>query len=140
MKRPARPTFHLTQATDETCELPYHLALPPHCSLPLSLCRGPKARRPRPDPRSGDGRLDAHLWNHGNVYTDHDGNIRSYSDSGQRSFYDSSGWHRDTAISSSLGDRFGGLDRESWGERRALSAATASVAAAGKDSGDNRLN
>jgi hypothetical protein len=58
---------------------------------------------------------NAVAWNHGNVYTDHDGNIHGYSDSGERLNYDSSGWHRDLASSSSWGDRFGGTDRESWG-------------------------
>jgi hypothetical protein len=54
-------------------------------------------------------------WNHGNVYSDHDGNIHGYSNSGERSTYDSGGWRRDIASSSSWGDRFGGMDRESCG-------------------------
>ena len=58
---------------------------------------------------------NAVAWNHGNVYADHDGNIHSYSDSGQHFNYEGGGWHRDLASSSSWGDRFAGLDRESWG-------------------------
>ena len=56
---------------------------------------------------------NAVAWNHGNVMTDHQGTIHSYSASGEHSTYDSGGWHADSLSSSSWADR--SWDESSWG-------------------------